>query len=296
MELKKIQYFLRIVEDGSLSAAAQSLYLSQPTLSRFLAKLEEEVGAPLFTRSKSTGLELTAAGHAYLKTARQINALWQALDLELTPLRSMEKELLFGVHGDHLLPFAAACAQQVMERWPELSVHYHCDTSLEIQRLVAEGMLRLGLCAYEKKDRRLSYTRCSRTEMMLVTAKEHSPAKNPDRRLRLEQLPRDTGFALMREHTVLRECVEHYLQKMKYTPNIRQTYMRHSSLVGVLTGDPALVGFCPANNHSERLAYLPLDPPFYYCQGVCRLENAVLSPAEQMLADLLTQMPDRREI
>ena len=42
MELKKIEYFLRIVDEGSLSKAAQSLYLTQPTLSRFLEKLESE--------------------------------------------------------------------------------------------------------------------------------------------------------------------------------------------------------------------------------------------------------------
>ena len=48
MELKKIRYFLRIVEKGGLSKAAESLYLTQPTMSRFLAKLEEERGNPQY--------------------------------------------------------------------------------------------------------------------------------------------------------------------------------------------------------------------------------------------------------
>jgi len=71
MELKKIQYFLSIVEEGSLSKAAQSLYLTQPTLSRFLARLEEEAGVQLFRRNKDSSLELTEAGEAYLNAAKK---------------------------------------------------------------------------------------------------------------------------------------------------------------------------------------------------------------------------------
>ena len=57
MALRKIRYFLSIVENGSLSKAAQDLYLTQPTLSRFLAKLEEEVGHELFLRQKDNSLK-----------------------------------------------------------------------------------------------------------------------------------------------------------------------------------------------------------------------------------------------
>ena len=66
MELRKISYFLKIVECGSLSKAARSLNLSQPTLSRFLDNLETDVGVKLVTRSKSSSLVLTKAGMDYV--------------------------------------------------------------------------------------------------------------------------------------------------------------------------------------------------------------------------------------
>ena len=72
MELRNITYFLRIVETGSLSKAAESLYLTQPTLSRFLSKLEDELGVTLFRRSKSTALELTEAGQKIAVRARKL--------------------------------------------------------------------------------------------------------------------------------------------------------------------------------------------------------------------------------
>lgn len=295
MELKKIRYFLTIVDEGSLSAAAKHLYLAQPTLSRFLAALEEEVGTPLFYRNKHSGLALTPAGQAYLKTARQIDALYSSLDADLAVFRKQKDEILFGVHGDYLLPFAADCAQQVMQRWPEVRVRFRCHNSPELQQLVAEGQLHLGLCAYEQEDPRLSYTLCSKTEMMLVTVKAHPLAQSaaPARRLSMETLPPSTGFALMQEHSVLRCCAQQYLNRLPHTPDIRQTYRRHSSLAGILAADHELVGFCPANNYSEKLAYLPLENPVYYRQGICHPQTPPRSAAERFLISLLKQIPDR---
>ena len=83
MELKKVQYFLKIVEAGSLSRAAEQLYLTQPTLSRFLAKLEEEAGTKFFSRGRDNSLSLTADGLIYLEAARRIDVLWNEMQADL---------------------------------------------------------------------------------------------------------------------------------------------------------------------------------------------------------------------
>ena len=79
MELRKISYFLKIVECGSLSKAAQSLYLTQPSLSRFLDGLEADVGVKLFTRSKSSSLVLTPAENYLIKLLKEVPQI-RALD------------------------------------------------------------------------------------------------------------------------------------------------------------------------------------------------------------------------
>lgn len=302
MELKKIQYFLRIVDEGGLSKAAQSLYLTQPTLSRFLEKLEEELGVALFTRSKNNALVLTESGQRYLETARKIDKLWRELDQTLESSRTPKGNLTFGIHGDYLLPFAAQCADQVRQRYPEVSVSYFCDSSPEIQRLVAEGEIRLGLCAYEDKDPRLAYALCGKTEMNLVVCREHPLAKHSyqlpgqeEHRLSLSQLDENAPFAMMRGNTVLRKAAENYMNKQKFVPNIQQTYLRHGS-IGQVVGGSQLIGFCPANNRSPRLAYIALDQPFYYCHGVCWQQKATLTPAEKLLVNLLKKMPADREL
>lgn len=293
MELRKIQYFLRIVDEGSLSRAAQSLYLTQPTLSRFLEKLEEELEVALFVRGRNNSMTLTEAGESYLKTARKIDALCKELDADLSKQRVQGKELIFAVSGDHLLPFARQCAEKVMQQYPQLSVSYWCDSSPEIQRWVAEGTVRIGLCAYLEKDPLLSYAPCNKTEMDLVVSKKHPLAERQGQRICLQELPEDIGFAMMRGNTVLRMSVEDYLKRRHYIPNVKMTYQRHGSVVQAV-GNSDLAGFCPASDVSEQLAYLPLDPPLYYCHGVCWLEKTSLQPAERLLINLLKKMPTQR--
>jgi LysR family hca operon transcriptional activator len=70
MELRHLRYFVAVAEAGSLKLAAESrLHTSQPSLSRQIRDLEDEVGTPLLTRSVR-GIELTAAGRAFLHHAR----------------------------------------------------------------------------------------------------------------------------------------------------------------------------------------------------------------------------------
>lgn len=303
MELKKIEYFLRIVDEGSLSKAAQSLYLTQPTLSRFLEKLESEAGVALFTRNQNSSLTLTEAGKAYLKTARKIAPLWNSLDAELARSRRQRDHIVFGIYGDYLSPFGSACANAVMERYPEISVSFLCHNSFEIQKAIAEGNIHMGMCTYKSKDPRLTYIPCHKYEMNLVVAKDHPLAAHSyqlpgqeNHRIRLDQLDPDSRFALMSDHTVLRETVEQYLKKMEFTPNVKQTYMRHGSIVSIVNTDKRLIAFCPSNNVSKHLAYVALDPPFYYHHGICYPKKAVLSPPEKLLISLMQKGPQQRDL
>ena len=71
MDIKNIRYLFAIEELKSISAAAKRLYISQPTLSQFLKKYEDDLGYPIFIRTKQ-GLKLTREGAVFLDTAREI--------------------------------------------------------------------------------------------------------------------------------------------------------------------------------------------------------------------------------
>jgi DNA-binding transcriptional LysR family regulator len=76
-DLRLLRAFVRIVESGSISAAARVLHISQPTLSRQLRQLENETGIPLLRRDTHT-MSLTEAGRTLLKDARDLLGLAEA--------------------------------------------------------------------------------------------------------------------------------------------------------------------------------------------------------------------------
>ncbi len=106
-----VQLFLAIAETGSLSRAARSLGLTQPTISRRLAELEERVGEPLFERAVS-GAKLSAFGERLVEPARRMaewaGELERTLDkAEKKPAGVVRVTALPGLAYDFLAPFAA---------------------------------------------------------------------------------------------------------------------------------------------------------------------------------------------
>lgn len=73
MELRHLRYFVTTAELGSVTRAAEKLFMAQPPLSAQLRQLEEEVGVPLLQRLPR-GVRLTVAGESFLRDARAILA------------------------------------------------------------------------------------------------------------------------------------------------------------------------------------------------------------------------------
>ena len=82
METRQIEYFLSVVEAGSLSAAADKHYISQSSLSKIINSLEKELGVSLFDRSKRN-VFLTEAGKVFLEHAYKINMANKAMFADL---------------------------------------------------------------------------------------------------------------------------------------------------------------------------------------------------------------------
>ena len=87
MDIRVLRYFLAVAREESISGAAESLHLSQPTLSRQLSDLEEEIGKTLFIRG-SRRITLTEHGTLLRKRAGEIIDLMEKTTKELIPMQS----------------------------------------------------------------------------------------------------------------------------------------------------------------------------------------------------------------
>ena len=93
MNITQIQYVLAIAEHGSMSRAAESLFLSQPALSLQVKKLENELGFSLFYRT-AQGVSLTEEGRAFCDSAHQVRQSWAQLEDTAARLGHKSRERL----------------------------------------------------------------------------------------------------------------------------------------------------------------------------------------------------------
>lgn len=106
MLYEKLNYIIAIAEERNLTQAAKRLYISQPTLTLYLNRLENDLGVKLFDRTKSP-VTLTDAGAYYLEKMKKIYASEQALRSQIHFIANPTQTLLVGigqVRGHHWLP------------------------------------------------------------------------------------------------------------------------------------------------------------------------------------------------
>ena len=97
INLKHLEYFIKVARLGSINKAAQMLYVSQSHLGKIIHDLEETIGAPLLNRSRQ-GVSLTPEGNEFLE--RSVRILKEMEEMHLRPLKEMEKtETLATVPG-----------------------------------------------------------------------------------------------------------------------------------------------------------------------------------------------------
>jgi DNA-binding transcriptional LysR family regulator len=151
--------FVRTVDEGSVSAAARSVHLTQPALSRNLKLLEEDVGTRLFARS-GRRLVLTPAGRALLPEARSLLEAAQRVE---TQARRAAADGYYDLRlgcidsvATYLLPGAL---RDLRRTWPRLKVTLVTGRSSELIDAIAEGRLDVALVASSGAPPRLASVR-----------------------------------------------------------------------------------------------------------------------------------------
>ncbi|EPD69602.1 LysR family transcriptional regulator [Streptomyces sp. HGB0020] len=142
MNLRQYEYALAVAEEGSMTAAAERLQVTQPSLSQQIAALEKHLGVRLFTRVPS-GVTVTVAGRAFLAEAEiATTASRRAVTAARAADGELSGELIMAVHmglGARQLPQVLG---QLRKRHPKLQVTLHEEPDLaEMERLFRQGNL-----------------------------------------------------------------------------------------------------------------------------------------------------------
>ena len=150
MELRHLRYFVAVVEEGSLTTAAEKrLHTSQPSLSRQIRDLEDEVGADLLSRSVH-GVELTAAGQAFLDHARlalaQVDAAVEAARRAAQPGK---QTFAIGFQTGHEMTWLPRAMHVLRDELKNIQVTVSSDYSPDLAEALVRGRLDLAFLRVE---------------------------------------------------------------------------------------------------------------------------------------------------
>ena len=148
MELRVLQYFLAVAREQSISAAAESLHLSQPTLSTQLKALEEELGKRLLIRGTrgSRRVTLTEEGMILRKRAEEILELVRKAESEVSLSEgAVAGEVHIGAGETQSLRLLAKAARALQERCPDVHYNISSGNAAYVTEQLDRGLIDFGL-------------------------------------------------------------------------------------------------------------------------------------------------------
>lgn len=176
MDFRELEYVLVIAQEQNISRASERLHITQPALSRFLLKMEDQLGVELFER-KNRRYVPTDAGELYLAMARDILTRQQRFQSELKQsLASQVGSLSIGItpgRGHTLLPKILPAFQR---EFPDYELKIHEEDVDTLERYLRDGAVAIAFFPMveggAKPDRKVVYERIHQEEIVLCAAKE----------------------------------------------------------------------------------------------------------------------------
>lgn len=143
MELRVLRYFLAVVREENISRAAETLHVAQPSLSRQIAQLEEELGTPLFVRGRH--LTLTDAGVLLRRRAEEVVQLMDKIESEFQGQENVAGTITFGSGGQGSAAILAQAMEAFRREHPKITYSIYTNNADSIKEYLDRGLIDFGL-------------------------------------------------------------------------------------------------------------------------------------------------------
>jgi LysR family hca operon transcriptional activator len=212
MELRHLRYFVAVAETESLTLAAKSkLHTSQPSLSRQIRDLEVEIGAQLMTRT-ARGIELTAAGRAFLDHARvvllQVDAAAEAARRVVQPAKPC---FSMGFLTGHELTWMPEALRILRDELPNIDVMISSQSSPLLADGLSKGKIDAAFLRREKGVPGLAFRLLVKEPLMVILPSDHHLAAL--KTISPRDLVGEAFVAVSHTAPVLRKTIDNYLKR-----------------------------------------------------------------------------------
>lgn len=175
MEFRVLQYFLAAAREQSISGAAEYLHLSQPTLSRQLKELEEELGKQLFIRGNRR-ITLTEEGMILRKRAEEIVDLMQKTEKEIALNdAAIAGDIYIGAGETDAIRILARTARRLQENHPGIRLHIASGDSADVTEDLDKGLIDFGILFDPRDLSKYDYLKLPHQDTWGVLMRRDSP-------------------------------------------------------------------------------------------------------------------------
>ncbi|KNH20439.1 MAG: LysR family transcriptional regulator [Priestia megaterium] len=174
MEVRVLRYFLTVAREGNITRAADFLHVTQPTLSRQLKDLEQELGKKLFIRS-SHSVILTDEGMLLRNRAEEIVNMVDKLEAEFSSMEeTIGGDVYIGGGETEAMKHIARVAKDVQQRYPNIRYHLYSGNEEDITERLDKGLLDFGILIQPADISKYNYLNMPAKDVWGVVMKKDS--------------------------------------------------------------------------------------------------------------------------
>lgn len=225
MDFKQLKYLIKVSELQSITKAAEELYISQPSLSHYIKKIENELGMDLFNRSTSP-LSLTLAGEKYIETAKRILREYERMEEEVRDMANINKgRIKIGIPNSRAAYMLPHILPEFTQKFPGIEIRTTEAKSAELKDQLLRGFLDfIVIPLYYLNtaiDDTLAYDIIYQEELFLISSEKlnGSPYEDGQTAVKVENL-RDTSFILLKKGHGIRFAVDKFFESKGFTPHV----------------------------------------------------------------------------
>lgn len=175
MELRVLRYFLAVAKEESITAASETLHVTQPTLSKQLMELEEEFGKKLFIRGNRK-ITLTDEGILLRKRAEEIVELVEKTETEITASDEIiNGDIYIGGGETDAMRIIAHIVKKLQEKYPQVKYHLFSGNADDVTERLDRGLLDFGVVIEPANIQKYDYLKLPATDTWGVLMRKDSP-------------------------------------------------------------------------------------------------------------------------
>ena len=262
MNFRQLEYIIAIADEGNITKAAMKIYITQSALNQQLLKLEKELGAELFHRSK-TVLIPTKIGEIYIRKAKEILEIKKDTYNQIEDITRRYRETIkIGLTPERGMHILASVYPSFYKMYPGIKIE-PVEVNVDLQqKMIESGELDIGFVNLTEEEKtRNKYILIGKEKLLLAVPRQKNSLLKKDflfNKISISEfsLLKNEKFVLLPVGTTIRNMIDEYFNKAEFVPDILFETKSSQTLLKMVQNSTACTIISEIHaNKSENIEY-----------------------------------------